>query len=251
MTLLVAAPIANRPWAVDPWVRNLAEQTVPPDEILLVHGGRKHDETWAAIDEAARAYGLPIHRLRAADNRVHNRNNDPERYRTLAACRNQMLAFATIALDHDLLFSLDTDIMLEDPTIIERLIALRTELDLDVISPLVYLHPDMAWTYNGGWLSRRAPARDLGPESAATWPWHRPSEIPWKHDIGHRVLSIDVPMAAILMGQSVFTQCRYGHHESGEDISFALSLARNGARCGLAMDVQAKHLWDEKALTPT
>lgn len=247
MKVVVTAPVADRPWALPDWYRRLSEQTQPPAEIILLHSGQKGDDTWRAIDESASNYGIRTHRMH--DSSTPHRRHDNKRYATLASLRNQLLALASILTDCDVLFSLDTDVMLEDPESIERLVPVAKAFG--VSSPLLYLHPDMPWTVNAGMLEspelfeseETMPPR----EALEKWAWCRAKPTPGAL-AGETVQPIDIPMAAIVMSRAVFSTARYAWHESGEDIAFGIALKRLHHRAMWVPSIEARHVWDETRL---
>lgn len=242
MSVVVTAPIADRAWALPDWYGCLAAQTQPPAEIILLHSGRKNDETWEEIEDCAHEYGIRTHRMH--DPAVPHPRHDNTRFATLARLRNQLLTMSRIVTDHPLLLSLDTDVMLEDTTTIERL-APEAER-YGCASPLVYLHPDMKWTVNAG-IIPMLPVETTPIVELERWPWKRAEPTPAAL-AGEAVQPIDIPMAAIMMNQNVVASCRYAHHESGEDIAFGLSLKRQEERAVWLPSIEARHVWDEGRL---
>lgn len=245
--IVVTAPVADRAWALDTWFDHLAEQTRPPDEIILLHSGRKGDDTWHAIGECADEYQIRTHRLH--DDSIPHQRHDNARFVTLARLRNQLLGAARMFTDCEFLFSLDTDIMLENWSTIEELLIPAARYG--VASPLVYLHPDMRWTVNAGMLDRP----QLLDGSTYTPPGHQLEKWVWQRAeptaaalAGDAVQPIDIPMAAILMHSKVFTTARYARHESGEDIAFGISLKKLGHRAVWLPSIEARHVWDESRL---
>lgn len=252
MKVVVAAPVCERAWALPTWYRCLAAQTHPPAEVLLVHGGARADETWEAIDACSIETGLRTHRLHDAGG-CHSRQ-DNERFRTLARLRNQMLASAAVLTDADALLSLDTDIMLEDPMTIERLlVALEEGVGRAIPAPAVvscrtHFHPDHDWTLNAGYLGNDAhhprEALDAGrPEDLGTWPWRR-AEIEPPYELGG-IQPIDIPMGIVLMGRLAWREreVRYMWHEAGEDIGYGLNLKLAGLEAGWIPSLEARHVW--------
>jgi glycosyltransferase involved in cell wall biosynthesis len=256
--LLVAAPVFNRAWALPDWYRHLSEQTVRPDEVMLVHGGARGDDTWEVIAECAANYGLTTHRVKD-HGRVHERN-DNERFRTLARVRNQMLAMATVLTDADYLLSLDTDIMLEDPETIARLLGALDRVPggyslagfwPDVSSCLTHFHPSAQWTRNAGYLGNTdhhpQEAIDAGrPEDLADWAWSRANIEPEFEHGG--IQPIDIAMGILLMPRRVFARVRYKHHKAGEDIGFAINLKLAGLTAGWIPSLYARHVWSPDKL---
>ena len=242
MSVLVAAPIAERAWALPRWFECLTQQSVRPDQILFVHSGDRGDETWRAISEGALEYGFRVTRLHDPMERPKPRN-DRSRFHTLTRLRNTMLAVATQTTRHDHLFSLDSDILLEDETTIEQL--LDAQHAYPVTSPLTYLHPAMKWTVNAGLLPVwPGPGADL-----EHIPWKR-AEIEPEHVELRTPQPIDVPMGAILMARSVYSTVRYPTpvHESGEDVGFGCALARAGFQAAWLPWLECRHCWSEQTL---
>lgn len=255
MKLAVAAPVFNRAWALPTWYECLAAQTRRPDDILFVHGGARGDETWEAIDAGAASTRLRTHRLHD-DGPTHPRQ-DNERFHTLARLRNHMLAGCAVFCDADIVLSLDTDIMLEDPTTIERLLAaLVGELGQhtpDVVSCLTHFHPDMGWTCNAGYLGNDShhprEALEAGrPEDLAHWQWRRAEIDPQFAQGG--VQPIDIPMGIVMMSRRAYReqQVRYMWHEAGEDIGYGVNLKLADLTAGWIPSLKARHVWDPSKL---
>lgn len=248
MNVVVTAPVAERAWALPDWYRHLAAQTTPPTEIVLLHSGRKEDDTWETIERCALEYGITTHRMH--DTSIPHQRHDNTRFVTLARLRNQLLATARLVTDSPFVFSLDTDVMLEDPTTIEKL---RGAAEIyGCASPLTYLHPDMEWTVNAGMLLEAQQIENADPgvisvEEFERWPWTR-AEPTHAALAGVAVQPIDIPMAAIMMRRDVYTTTRYARHESGEDIAFAISMKRKGHRAVWLPSIEARHVWDETRL---
>ena len=220
----------------------MAQQSVRPDQVLFVHSGDRGDETWRAISEGALEHGFRVTRLHDPMERPKPRN-DRSRFQTLTRLRNTMLAVATQTTQHEHLLSLDSDVMLEDPTTIEQL--LDAQHAYPVTSPLLFFHPEMRFSVNAGLLPVW-PGPDADLEHI---PWRRaeinPGRIESKTPQG-----IDIPMGAILMARSVYSTVRYPIpvHESGEDIGFACNLARAGFEAGWLPWLECRHVWSEQSL---
>lgn len=250
MRVVVGAPVANRAWALPEWFACLEAQTRRPDGFCFVHSGKYGDETHRALYRGAYQvvpFGDPtvIHDPRPA----HPREDQPARYHTLAALRNQLLPAAYLHQGASVFLSLDTDVMLDDPDTIERLVAL-IEDGWDTASPILFL-------------SDRC-RRDWKPGDAAPW---AVNALRWRGDgdpYGERkpfvrvegfepreVVQVDVPLAAVAMNARVMKQCRYRWHEAGEDLGFAHDLTRIGARCALDTGLPAFHAWNPEHLEAT
>lgn len=238
--LIVGCPVASRAWSLPTWFACLAAQTRRPDGFVFIHSGAPHDETWMVLQrEAARHQFSPVvlHHNEAPPHPRH----DNERFRTLVGLRNEMLRVARDGLGADLLLSLDTDVMFEDPHTIERLVEMLDECD--VASPVTFLHPlasrpdaDLSqpcWAYNAGW---------WGDGDTLARPI--PEQLPWGD-----TLRIDIPMA-VWLGNRQAMDCRYAHHPSGEDLGFAQDLREHGLTCLWDTSLRARHVWCEQDLLP-
>lgn len=245
MRLIVGCPVADRAWSLPTWYRHLAAQTRRPDGFVFVHSGTRYDDTWDAVWREAATNDFPKPVLHH-DERTPHQRHDNGRFGTLVVLRNEMIRIARDRLHADLLLSLDTDVMLEDPRTIERLVEMLDECDL--ASPLTYLHPGASkpdadlsqpcWAYNAGWW--RQDGRLDDPQR----PWERPhpDKIPWG-----KTLQIDVPMAVWLAGRRAMA-CHYAFHESGEDLGFAQDLDRHELTCLWDTSLLCRHVWQETDL---
>ena len=243
MRLIVGAPVAFRDWALPYWFERLAAQTRRPDGFVFVHSGPVDDATWRELYAGAARHSLPVPTVIHDDAWPHTRH-DNARFETLARLRNRLLA-TVCDTDTDLLLSLDTDIMLEDPRTIERLEELVLAGSADIAQPVAFLHPqapavwqpgdEVCWAYNFGWLQPYAPSRMA---------LRRPhvDSLAWGE-----TLAIDVPMACWL-GNRAAMACRYAPHESGEDIGFAQDLQAAGVHAVADTSLYAFHAWDERHL---
>lgn len=248
MRLIVGCPVATRAWALPTWFQCLDWQTIRPDGFVFVHSGRRGDDTWTTIRRECASRGFSLRLIH--DPAPPHPRHDNERFRTLADVRNRMLDLVE-ADGADLFLSLDSDVMLEDPRIIEHLIELVAAHGFDIASPLVFLHPlastlpddesARCWAYNAGWW---APGGTLDDPRR---PWRRPPPegIPWGEAV-----QTHIPMAAWL-GTRRAIACRYRWHESGEDLGFAQDLDRQHLRVVWDTSLRARHIWSETDLQET
>lgn len=242
--LVLVTPVADRAWALPAWFAHLAAQTVRPDALAFVHSGRIGDATWRAIEDGAAGLGVRALSILHDDAPPHPRHDD-RRFATLARLRNRALNEA-VALDADLVLSLDTDIMLRDPFTVERLCELVAEVGCDIAGPVAFLHPAappawepgdrVCWAYNFGWLASPG-------DPQRCW-LRRPhvNTIDWGATI-----TADVPMGCWVANHRA-AACRYEWHESGEDIGFARALQHAGCRFRVDTSLYAWHCWSAKHL---
>lgn len=240
MRLIVGCPVAHRAWALPLWFRCLAAQTRRPDGFAFIHSGHRGDDTWRAIQFEAARHGFPEVAI-VHDPRPAHPRHDNARFLTLSDLRNQMFELAREELQADLLLSLDTDVMLEDPTTIEHLEQVITTGQAELAAPVTWLHPggEGTWAFNAGWWAPGGATTD--PRRA--WKRLAPDQVAWGE-----VIPIDVPMAVFLANRRVLEHCRYEWHESGEDLGFAQSIAREQIRCLWDTDLKCRHIWKEQDL---
>lgn len=236
MRLIVGCPVAYRAWSIPHWMACLAAQSRRPDGFAFVHSGQVHDETWMALQRhaARNHFDILIHHDPAP---AHPRH-DHARFDTLGRLRNDMLAIARHQCSADLVLSLDTDVMLENPDTIARLEQMIADDDCDIAAPVTWMHPqgEGSYAYNAGWWQQSA-ASD--PHKRA-WTRLPPDRIQWGS-----TYRIDIPMAAWLGNQRALG-CRYQPHESGEDLGYAQSLERDGLTCLWDTSLKARHIWSEQ-----
>jgi hypothetical protein len=239
MRLIVGCPVANRAWALPHWFQCLANQTRQPDGFVFLHSGHIGDDTWRAIQDGCERHHFDSHVQH--DERAPHARHDNDRFATLADLRNQVLALARGDMHADLFLSLDTDVMLEDPHTIERLLGMLGH-GCDLASCATFLHHaasnpnvdhEIFWAYNAGWLN---------PPGAKGFRRPLPGELDWD-----AVYRIDIPMA-VWLGERAVLDCRYDWHESGEDIAFAWALQDAGLKCHWDTGLRAKHYWQESHL---
>lgn len=240
--LIVGCPVANRAWSLPYWFECLAAQTRRPDGFAFVHSGHVGDDTWIALQREAARHGFRNVGIHHDVSPPHPRH-DNERYRTLALLRNRMITLAAGALQADLLLSLDTDIMLENPATIETLVGL-VEQGYDIATPVTFLHPaasdpdtdaEIFWAYNAGWW---APGGRLDDPRRA-WLRPAPDSIEWGAQI-----EIQVPMA-VWLGNAAAMRCRYRWHEGGEDLGYAQDVDEHGLRVIWDTSLKCQHVWCE------
>lgn len=241
--LVVVAPVAARGWALERWFECLERQTMQPDAFAFVFT-ETGDDTLAKLDLGLRFAEVRVEH--APEQFVpRERRNQGLRYaiELLAMLRNRCLANA-LRMGANIIFSLDTDIFLTDPTTIEQLV---TELDfLPLSAPMVNLSPIGPCFNAADWMSG-----EPGPTRA--WQRYGPEDLKNTVPLGgpvQVVIPVDIPMAAVMMRRWVAEGCSYGYHEAGEDMGFAQSLDRHGFRCAWRPDLLTTHVMDPAAELP-
>lgn len=234
--VLIALPVYKREWILPTFLKCIENQNYPLDHLgfmfelgpddpethnILLEWGDKHPEFFmfeGQIEITKR------HFQHAEGERAWNLS----RYENMAIFRNSLLTRATEKQDQfDIYFSLDSDLLLEDPNTILRLVETLVQNDLDTLSPLCFMTPTsrsfpncMYWESAPGGMAKR----DLSK---------------FKED---SLQECDIIMAAVMMSKRVFTKAKYYVHPLGEDIGFATDLARHGFKSYLDSRIYVPHM---------
>jgi hypothetical protein len=235
-SILIAAPIYKREWVLPHWIEFIEKQDYPKDKIgFMFELGPDDDAThnilfdWQSRSTQYRIFDAQI--FMGLNHEAHPdglRIWDSEKYYNMVTLRNNLLERATVIADEfDYYFSLDSDILLEDPQTLNKLVAYAEDKSHHVISPLMYMTPfdvgypsAMTWVdYPGGRATRLIPADKKG-----------------------EFFQADIIMAAVFMQKEVFTKVRYAFHRQGEDLGFAAELDRHGFNSFAAWDIYCPHI---------
>jgi len=233
MKVAVGAPVAERGWILREWRRGLLRQTLQPSSYCFVYS-HSEDDTLSILGDGE--WEAPVSTLITpapfySRNDRHSDQSDPQRAGHFSLLRNSLLSLFLLT-DADLFVSLDTDILLEDSTVLEQL-AQTIRDGWDVASPLCYLHA-------AGAISECYNAGHLGGGEGFTQGWWRVE----RHELrDYSLLGIGVPMAAMMMRRDVARQCRYRAHDCGEDVGFAQSLAEHRFKVAWRTDLEVRHVW--------
>lgn len=234
--ILIGCPIFDRAWLLPEWIKRIEAQDYPKDHIGFVFelgpdDDATHDILWQwqidrpeyKIFDAQIYMGVP-HSTHPEGCRTWNY----EKFYNMVELRNNLLERATSLADQfDYYFSLDSDIFLEDPQTLNKLVALAEDKSRSVLSPLMYmsgyetLHPSaMTWSNGPGSLAERHLEQYPRGE----------------------IFKADVVMAAVFMQKEVFTNVRYRFHVQGEDLGFAWALEEEGFDSYAAWSIYCPHI---------
>ena len=140
--------------------------------------------------------------------------------------RNTLLGFVREIKPQKYL-SLDSDLILEDPSSLEKLYHISDRDGVDAVSPLSYMYPQgidfpsvMSWINKVGGLASRQ---------------HQ------KYPIGS-IFKSDIIMAAVMMNPSAYLNANYQWHPQGEDLGWSTQCAQLGLNLFCASDVYATHI---------
>lgn len=230
LKVLIGLPIFRREWILPKWLEYIEKQTMPLSEIgFIFELGPDDDEThdilweWQAKHPEVSVFdGLiradVIHEVHPDSSRTWDRH----KYWRMVDFRNNLLDRA-VALQPERYFSLDSDILLENPNTIETLYELTGTLD--AVSPLTYMFP-----YN------------IDFPSVMTW-IDGPGKTAQRFDypIG-TLFQADIIMAAVMMSKSVYENTRYQWHKQGEDLGWSFDATRKGYKLWCSSDIYGAHI---------
>jgi hypothetical protein len=240
--VLIAAPIYQRAWILEHWLRCIEQQNHPLDHLgFLFELGPDDDDTHNILWEwQSRHPEIPVFDAQIDITRPHSAHAEGKRhwnqakYANMVKFRNSLLERATaLSSQFDYYFSLDSDLLLEDPTAITQLIEDCQDPDVHVVSPLSYMTP-----------------RDKAYPSIMYWeglPGGRAIRNHSKFQ-PNSLYKVDIVMAAVFMCKEVFTRARYCLHKQGEDLGFATDLARLGFNSYTDTRVYANHIMHKATL---
>lgn len=235
MKIVVGCPTYKRDWILDHWISCFYRQSIPISEIGFIFEVSSKDvktisklQKWKNLDQR-----IPYFQILVRDDLPHFEHNNHGRQWTLSKyvnmveLRNSLLSKVR-DIEPDYYFSLDSDILIQNPNTLEFLISHIKE-GADAVSPLMFMTPVgtdfpsvMTW-------------RNDGTEKA-----FREQEYP----IG-KFFKADVIMAAKMMSKDVYENINYEIHLQGEDLGWALNCKKQGYELYSASYIYAPHIMSE------
>lgn len=231
MRILISLPIYKRDWILPKWFEFIENQTIPLEDIgFQFELGSDDDETheilWEWQSQHPQCFLFDA-QINVAEK--HNQHLEGQRawkrdeYLRMVVFRNNLLERACTKIDmFDRYFSLDSDVLLEDPKTLEVL----SNHDKDVVTPLMYMTPnDTQYPNAMNWYSK-PPGRFVAKRTKLV----------------DGLTKIDVPMAAVMMKPEVVQNVRYVWHAQGEDIGFATQLYEAGYESFIDTNIYTPHV---------
>jgi len=233
--VLISAPIYDRAWILEDWFESIENQDFRMENIgFQFEAGYDDEPTIEALMEfharhpEVRCFDISINKKETHVAHLEGQRMwKKDRYGIMANFRNNLLNRA-ICKSPDRLFSLDTDILLEDPTTISTLYQMSG--NFDAVSPLCYMTPEgtdfpntMTWGQNGQ--------------------GYRKSSYP----LGS-IFKSDIIMAVVMMSKKAFEKSRYFYHPQGEDLGWSLDCMAKNIQLYSASSVYTPHIMSRAAL---
>lgn len=232
MKLVIGCPIYKRDWILNHWIRCIKAQSIDSSSIGFVFETSASDLATLSMLEAWKHYDQPYacFDIVVRDDLPHHQHSGNgrqwtlSRYENMVRLRNGLLERVR---EHspDYFFSLDSDILIENPNTIELLIAHIKE-GADAVSPLMFMTPVgdmypsvMTWLNNGTDTATRLPRYPIG-----------------------TYFQSDVIMAAKMMSRKVYEGIDYVIHKQGEDVGWSWACKQAGHRLFSASYIYAPHI---------
>ena len=243
--ILIAAPVFQRDWVLPYWFKAIENQNFPMEDIGLIFNlgpddDATHDVIWEWSQKHPELFYFDAQIFMHVNHSSHaegSRQWNQSKYYNMVKLRNDLLERADAISDRfDFYFSLDSDLLLEDPETLNKLVAYAEEDPLrSVISPLSYMTP-----------------YDTNFPSAMTWtiegePSRRAKRNHSRYEIG-KLFKADIVMAAVFMQKYVVKNIRYQWHWLGEDLGFATALNEAGYHSYAAWDIYCPHIMSRQFL---
>jgi hypothetical protein len=236
--ILIGLPIYQREWIIHEWFRCIENQTVPLSELGFIFELGDNDEgthqalwDWHSAHPEVRVFDGVVrtdikHRHHPEGMRIWPK----EDFLKMSTLRNNLLKRVR-CLEPERYFSLDSDILIEDPYTIEKLCRL-TEI-ANAASPLCYMWPEgtdypnmMSWYDHPGGRAQR-PVNE--------------------YPIGTDFQS-DIIMGAVMMSKAVYQSVDYRWHKQGEDLGWSAEATRHNFKLFSATSIYAPHIMHKEQL---
>lgn len=234
--IIIGCPIFRRDWILPHWFKAIEKQTYPLSELGFVFiAGEDDDVTIDALFAWHRKHPeVRVFDVSVDTDHIHVEHNKGSRrwnrgrYLAMADLRNDLLSRVS-CYEPDKFFSLDSDILLEDPDTIYSLDVL-TDI-YDAVSPLAFMSPDgvthpnvMSWVSKPGGVAARA-----------------------TYELG-KLFRADVIMAAKMMSRNVYRKARYQAHRQGEDLGWSTQCHLHSFELWNASQIYCPHVMSEDRL---
>lgn len=235
MKLVIGCPIYKRDWILNRWIRAVISQSIPVSDIGFIFECSPDDTNTTAMLEAWKSYdkNIPlfdIHYRNDINHFEHQQNGRQwtiSRYENMVELRNSLLKKVR-EIQPDYYFSLDSDILIENPNTLELLIA-HIKDGADAVSPLMFMTP----------IGNKYP-------SVMTWREDEPDKAKRleRYPIG-TYFQADVIMAAKMMSKEVYNNIDYSIHPQGEDVGWSLNCYRKNYKLFSASYIYAPHIMNQ------
>lgn len=239
MKLLIGCPIYKRDWILNHWIRCVKKQSINGFDVGFVFEVGPDDTSTLAILEAWKKYDKTVPHFDIVVRKdIPHYQHEPNsrlwtisKYENMVNLRNSLLTKVR-EISPDFYFSLDSDILLENPNTLELLIAHIKE-GADAVNPLMFMTPMgdmypsvMTWLRDGTNAATRSTRYPIGSYFPA-----------------------DVIMAAKMMSKPVYENVDYTVHRQGEDVGWSWNCREADYKLFCASYIYAPHIMSQEYYT--
>lgn len=238
--IIIGCPIYDRAWILPYWFDAILKQDWPLEDIgFLFETAPDDKETldllweFQATHPTIRCFDVQVNTVEEHfSHKEGHRSWDRNRYLTMANFRNNLLD-RVCCHRPDRYFSLDSDIILENPRTISELVQLTSQPNINAVAPLLFMTEEGPFFPNCmHW--REAPNGQAG--RADSYPFGT-------------VFKSDIIMAAVMMTPLVYENTRYQWHRQGEDLGWSAQCAMRGYDLYIASYIYSAHIMSQAKLT--
>jgi hypothetical protein len=238
MKLIIGCPIYKREWIFPLWAAAIERQSVDLSDIGFIFETSPDDEGTLSLINSwlNRNKNIPFIKINVREDIPHFEHKQGSRqwtlskYENMIRLRNHLLQDVREAAP-DYYFSLDSDIIIKNPSTIELLINHIKE-GADAVSPLMFMTPFgtqfpsvMTWKNDGTDKAFRRSDYPLG-----------------------TYFQSDIIMAAKMMSKEVYENVNYKFHVQGEDLGWCMEAKEKGYKLYSASYIYAPHVMHREAL---
>jgi hypothetical protein len=244
---MIGCPVYGRDWILPYWFKAIEAQDYSLEKVgfIFLVSPRGDDQTRDCLFEfqgrhpELRCFDIitddsPDHMGHVDGGGRRRRTWTKHRYGRMAQFRNQILE-KVVCHNPDRYFSLDSDILLEDPATLSKLVELTK--DRNAVAPLCFMvppggdasgkFPNVMWWAGGN--SKAGGYRKPGLEYGT-------------------LFQADIIMASVMMDRDTYTRARYKFHQQGEDLGWASNCASLGLSLWSASNIYAAHVMYKEEL---
>lgn len=236
MKLIIGCPIYKRNWIFPFWAACLERQSIDLSEIGFLFETSPDDK---ASEEILRFWrkahsNIPLFEINERSDIPHFEHQPNSRqwtyskYHNMVSLRNSLLERVR-EIQPDYYLSLDSDILLRNPSTLELLMN-HIDDGADAVSPLMYMTP-------------------VGTDfpSVMTWREDGRAQRTRNYPIG-TYFKADIIMAAKMMSQKTYNTINYEFHPQGEDLGWSKQAKDNNLSLYSASYIYAAHIMHENLL---
>jgi hypothetical protein len=218
MKLIIGCPIYKRDWIFPAWAAAIERQSVNISDIGFVFITSSNDEkTIKCIDVWKNIHPeIPLIETISKDDVAHHEHAENSRQWTMSKYHNMISLRNTLLnrvreIQPEYFFSLDSDILLQNPMTIELLVS-HIKDGADAVSPLMFMTPfDIQFPSVMNWVDKPGDkARRLSQYPLGTY------------------FKADIIMAAKMMSKDVYNNVDYIFHSQGEDLGWCANANKKG-----------------------